>query len=621
VRTLNLGILAHVDAGKTSLTERLLLATGVIDRLGRVDDGTTQTDTLDLERRRGITIRSAVVSFVVDDVTVNLIDTPGHPDFIAEVDRALGILDGAVLLVSAVEGVQAQTRLLMRALQRSAVPTLVFVNKIDRVGARPDEVVAAILDRLTPSVVPLSTTRGAGSPGAEVVALGRTDEAHVTQLVEVLAERDVALLEDHLTDARVGYERLRGGLAAQTARGWVNPVCFGSAITGAGIAELIDAIVSLLPATTGDVDAPLAGTVFKIERSAARERLAYVRLFAGTLHRRDRCRVGDREETVTAIDVFDGGTARSAPSAGAGQVATLHGLGAVQVGDPIGAPPPAAPEQHFAPPTLEAVVAPARPEDRSMLHAALVELAEQDPLIDLRLDDDRGDLVVSLYGEVQKEVLRDTLLAEYGVAVDFRETVIVCIERPAGVGHALRVRGRPGNPFQATVGIRIEPGPDGSGLAIRSEIPPGWIPPAYTVAVEETARASLLRGLSGWRVSDAIVTITDCDHRPPPVPVGGFRDLTPIVARAALEQAGTTVCEPIQRFEIELPSDTVAEVLSLLARLEASPDAHDVRGATTVLGGEVRTAHAPRLRQQLPGVTRGEGVAELFFGTYRPLGS
>src|SRR4051795_12942234 len=169
MRTLNLGILAHVDAGKTSLTERLLLAAGVIDRLGSVDDGTTQTDTLDLERRRGITIRSAVVSFVVDDVTVNLIDTPGHPDFIAEVDRVLGVLDGAVLVVSAVEGVQAQTRLLMRALQRLRVPTLIFINKIDRGGADVAAVLRGIERRLAVRAVPLTRATEAGTRAAATV--------------------------------------------------------------------------------------------------------------------------------------------------------------------------------------------------------------------------------------------------------------------------------------------------------------------------------------------------------------------------------------------------------------------------------------------------------------------
>jgi ribosomal protection tetracycline resistance protein len=159
----NLGILAHVDAGKTTLTERLLYAAGVIDEVGRVDDGNTQTDTLALERRRGITIKSAVVSFVVEGVTVNLIDTPGHPDFIAEVERVLGVLDGAVLVVSAVEGVQAQTRVLMRGLRRLRIPTLIFVNKIDRRGADPGRVLRGIADRLTRAVVPMGEATRLGT--------------------------------------------------------------------------------------------------------------------------------------------------------------------------------------------------------------------------------------------------------------------------------------------------------------------------------------------------------------------------------------------------------------------------------------------------------------------------
>src|SRR3954452_3179323 len=207
VRSLNLGILAHVDAGKTSLTERLLLGAGVIDELVSLDDGNTQTDSLALERARGITIKSAVVSFVVEDVTINLIDTPGHPDFIAEVERGLSVLDGAVLVVSAVEGVQAQTRVLMRALQRLRVPTLFFVNKLDRRGADLARVRAEIAAKLTPAVV---------SPDASAA--------------EVLADRDDAFLAAYLD----GEGEWRAELAAQTARAVVHPLYAGSAITGAG---------------------------------------------------------------------------------------------------------------------------------------------------------------------------------------------------------------------------------------------------------------------------------------------------------------------------------------------------------------------------------------------------
>ena len=182
--TLNLGIVAHVDAGKTSLTERLLFAAGVIDDVGRVDDGNTQTDTMALERQRGITIKSAVVSFAVGGLTVNLIDTPGHPDFVAEVERTLAVLDGAVLVISAVEGVQAQTRVLMRALRRLGLPTLIFVNKIDRAGARDEQVVAEIREKLTPGIVSMGSVQGLGTRGAVFSPYGADDAAFTARLAD-----------------------------------------------------------------------------------------------------------------------------------------------------------------------------------------------------------------------------------------------------------------------------------------------------------------------------------------------------------------------------------------------------------------------------------------------------
>jgi ribosomal protection tetracycline resistance protein len=208
--TLNLGILAHVDAGKTSLTERLLYAAGVIDEVGSVDDGTTRTDSLALERQRGITIKSAVVSFSVGEVTVNLIDTPGHPDFIAEVERALSVLDGAVLVVSAVEGVQPQTRILMRALQRLRVPAVLFVNKIDRRGAGDVRVLRDISERLTPAVVAMGSAHELGSRTASFACWDGSDAAFTARLTEVLAEHDEAIMAAFVRgEPPVPYPRLR----------------------------------------------------------------------------------------------------------------------------------------------------------------------------------------------------------------------------------------------------------------------------------------------------------------------------------------------------------------------------------------------------------------------------
>src|SRR5215210_3568119 len=194
MRTLNLGILAHVDAGKTTVTERLLYTAGAISKIGSVDQGTTQTDTLELERERGITIKSAVASFAIDDLTVNILDTPGHPDFIAEVERVLRVLDGAILVISAVEGVQPQTPLLFRALERLDVPTLLFLNKIDRRGADPGRVLDSIAKRLTPAVVPMGDATDLGTPQAQFRPGGPDDPAHRALLAERLAEHDEGLL-------------------------------------------------------------------------------------------------------------------------------------------------------------------------------------------------------------------------------------------------------------------------------------------------------------------------------------------------------------------------------------------------------------------------------------------
>jgi ribosomal protection tetracycline resistance protein len=272
-KTLNLGILAHVDAGKTTLTERLLFDSGVIGQLGAVDAGTTQTDSLPLERQRGITIRSAVASFPIGDVTVNLIDTPGHPDFIAEVDRVLTVLDGVVLVISAVESVQAQTRILMRSLQRLGIPALLFVNKIDRSGADPGKVLQDIARRLKITPFAIGGVTSAGTRGAAVTSQGADDAEFTAGLAELLAGNNEKLLAAYVdSEAGIPYRQLSTELAQQTRRGLVYPVFFGSAITGAGIAPLTAGITSLLPAPGGDPGGPLSGRILRSSAAAGRRR-------------------------------------------------------------------------------------------------------------------------------------------------------------------------------------------------------------------------------------------------------------------------------------------------------------------------------------------------------------
>ena len=298
---LNLGIVAHVDAGKTTLTERLLYAAGVIDEVGSVDDGTTQTDSLALERQRGITIKSAVVSFTVGDVTVNLIDTPGHPDFIAEVERALSVLDGAVLVISAVEGVQPQTRILMRALQRLRVPAVLFVNKIDRRGAGYDRLLRDIAERLTTAIVAMGRVHELGTRAARVTPCDGADAGFRARLAELLAEQSESIMAAYVHDqTRLSYRRLRRELAAQVRRGQAYPVFFGSALTGAGVGALMNGVAELLPTAGRNAAGPASGQVFKIERGPAGEKIAYVRMFSGTVRTRDRVRAGTGREPARA---------------------------------------------------------------------------------------------------------------------------------------------------------------------------------------------------------------------------------------------------------------------------------------------------------------------------------
>jgi ribosomal protection tetracycline resistance protein len=611
-RTLNLGILAHVDAGKTTLTERLLHAAGIIDEPGDVDHGTTQTDSLPLEQQRGITIKSAVVSFEIDDVTVNLIDTPGHPDFIAEVERVLSVLDGAVLVLSAVESVQAQTPLLMRALQRLGVPTLLFVNKTDRAGADGGRVLEAIAERLTPAIVPMPAS-------AESLA--------------VLAEHDEALLAAYVDDStRISDGRLREELAEQTRRALVHPVFLGSARTGEGIAPLMSGIAELLPASAGDGEGPASGGVFKIERGPAGEKIAYARMFSGMVNVRDRLRFGrDSEGKVTAIRVFERGSAEQRPSASAGEIAQLWGLGEIRIGDAIGTSQPSA-RHHFAPPTLETVVVPRDPNAKAGLYGALAELAEQDPLINLRQDDARQELFVSVYGEVQKQVIQATLLADYGLDVDFRETTTICVERPVGVGEAVERLRREPNPFLATVGLRVEPAPAGRGVRYAREVAVhGTMPPAFFRAVEETVHETLRQGLHGWQVVDSTVTLTATGYLPrqshshqgfsKAMSSTGedFRKLTPLVLMSALRRAGTVVCEPVHRFRLDFPADTLALVLSTLARLGAVAGTPTLRESWATLEGEIPAARMHELQRSLGSLTRGEGVLELSFDHYEPV--
>ncbi|MER6139113.1 tetracycline resistance ribosomal protection protein Otr(A) [Streptomyces sparsogenes] len=660
-RTVNIGILAHVDAGKTSLTERLLFDTGAIDRLGSVDSGTTQTDSGDIERERGITVRSAVASFTVGPAQVNLIDTPGHSDFIAEVERALGVLDGAVLVLSAVEGVQAQTRVLMKTLRRLRLPTLLFVNKIDRAGARHEGLLADIRHKLAPHPVAMTAVRDLGTRDARALPRSLDDADFRADAAEALAETDDALLARVLDGPPPTAAELRAALAAGTAEGRVHPVFFGSALSGEGVGALVRAMVRLLPPAPGGPDgangqkgaggAAPRGAVFAVERRAcAPGKTAYLRLFAGELAVRQRVTLhrhgpgGTPVEytgQITSLDVV--GRAGAGTGAGrltAGNIAKVRGLAEVRVGDRLG---PAAAETnaetateadgtadlgiatHFAAPSLSTVVRARQPGPgpAARLHAALLTLADQDPLIHTRALPG-GATSVLLYGEVQKEIIAATLARDFGIEADFEPSRPAHIERPVGVGEACEEIARRGHTgLWATIGLRVEPAPAGSGAAFRYETELGALPRAFHHAIEETVYETLAQGHEGRPVTDCVVTLVRSGFCSPVSTAGDFRGLTPVVLERALREAGTRVYEPCHAFELEIPHDALAPVSAQLTAAEADiADARETGGGEPawLLEGRIPAREVHGVKRWLPGLTRGEAVWWSRPSGYRPLG-
>lgn len=626
---LNLGILAHVDAGKTTLTERILYQTGVIAAPGSVDKGTTQTDSRDLERARGITIWSAVASFRLGELTVNLIDTPGHGDFIAEVARALDALDAVVLVVSAVEGVQPQTRRLARAIRAAGLPLIVFINKIDRLGARGEPLLDDIREKLGLRVVALNRPDGLGDRAASVTPVDRTAPAWRAALTDLLAEASERVIEEYeRTGGEPSAAFLDAELRRQVANREVSPAFFGSAITGAGVDALLAGVEEWLPPAVGDADAPASGTVFKIARRPGGEKVVYVRLFDGRLAVRQHVSLhrhsswGEPEEIderITAIDRFSGGAAIQTGEIAAGEIAALHGLREARIGDRIGAGGGAARELPlaFPPPALESIV---RPLDRSQitrLREALEQLAEQDPLISLRQRNESGEISVRLYGDVQKEVLTDTLSRDYGLGVWFGPSRTICVERLVGSGEALEVIFEGGNPYYATLGFRVEPAAPGSGIRYERQL--GSLPLAFYRATEETVYDALQQGLAGWEVIDCVVTLFQPGFNSILSTAGDFRKLVPLVLLEAIRQAGTVVCEPIDALELEVPEDTYGTICGALIQARATIEDTRVDGATCHLTVTIPTVELRGIEQQLPGLTRGEGGWSSHFAGYRPV--
>ena len=432
---------------------------------------------------------------------------------------------------------------------------------------------------------------------------------------------------------------MRREIGVQTQRCVLNPVFFGSARTGAGVRSLMSGIADLLPASVpGDPEAGTFGTVFKIERGEAREKIAYARLFSGTIRTRDHLVYGQgHEDKVIALAIPDGRSDPARRSVTAGNIVKLWGLRDVQIGDRIGRSGTDEPEQQFGPPTMESHVHARNPADGPRLRMALGELAEQDPLIGLRQDDDFNEISVSLYGEIQKEIIQSALADDYGLEVEFRETTTIYIERPAGRGDATAFLTSDANPYMATIGLRIEPGPPDSGIAFAVDVDQRSVP-LYIYKSEDRfidhmthyVRRALGRGLFGWEVTDCKVTLTKCDYyigdgpTKPQVPMArstsaDFRLLTPLVLCRRWSRPGTRVCEPMLHLRVESPSETIGELLHAIAQLAGTVGETRVQQEHATVEARMPADRLSEFQRRLPGLSGGEGNLESRFDGYQPV--
>ena len=593
------GVLAHVDAGKTTLTEQMLFHSGSIRALGSVDRGTAHTDWMDVERERGISVRSAVTTFPWRDVEVNLIDTPGHVDFGAEVERSLRVLDGAVLVLSAVEGIQAQTAVLWKALRRMGIPTVVFINKTDRMGADPAGVLAQVQRRLSPMALPLHP----GDQGPETV--------------ERVAELDEVILGHWAEGRPVAPALLRERMAGQARAGSLYPVLFGSALKGLGVEELLDAVVDCLPPPAGDVLGPVSGLVFKLEHDKTMGRIAYVRLFSGELRNRDAVANATQgtQEKITQIRRVRAQRHEDTGLLQAGDIGSVCGLQA-RIGDVLGDPAGVPEGCAMAVPLLTVQAFAAQEADFPRLVAALKELADEDPMLELQWLRDERELHLRIMGVIQMEVLTSLLASRFGLEARFGAPSVIYRETPAKAGEGYIEYTMP-KPCWAVLRFAIEPGERGSGVVYASTVRDDAMLHRYQNQVERTLPEALKQGLHGWEVTDLRITLVEGQHHLVHTHPLDFAVATPMGIMNGLEATGTTLLEPMLACSITVPAALGNRVIGDILQMRGTFEAPAIGGGEFTVEARLPVATSLDYPTRLGSLSGGRGVLSTRFDGYQ----
>lgn len=615
----NVGIFAHVDAGKTTTTEHILFESGRIRSLGSVDSGTAVTDWLDIEKERGISVRAATTSYQWGGVRVNLVDTPGHVDFLSEVERSLRVMDGAVLIISAVEGVEAQTELIWNALRKLNIPTLLYVNKMDRIGADADRVLEDIRRYLSRDLLIVQAPVGSEQDFRAVNDLWRSESDPEAQqiLIESVADKDESLLEYYLGGDSLPLDRWKTEAERLSRSGAAYPVLFGASARGIGIHALMDAITAYLPGPGGDPEAPVSGIVFKIERDKTMGRMAFVRLYEGSMRNRDMIRNHTRQlqEKITQIRRVEGNRSEDVGLLEAGDIAAVCGLTGVQIGDILGSPEAIPEEAQLAVPLLTVQAQWENEQDYRGVVQALQEMSDEDPLLDVQWLQDERELHVKIMGPIQLEMLTSLLSSRYGLNVTFSQPSVIYKETPIQSAEGYIAYTMP-KPCWAILRFLIEPGERGSGIQYSAIVRTEDLLPQYQNEVARRVPEALQQGLYGWEVTDLKITLVEGQHHVWHTHPLDFAVATPMGLMNGLAAAGTRLLEPVLQFRIVVPEEFGGRVMNDLVQMRAVFGAPELRGDRMTIEGRVPLAESMEYPVTLGSLTKGRGTIITFFDGY-----
>lgn len=630
----NIGILAHVDSGKTTLTEQLLFLTGAIRNAGSVDSGTTATDCLSVEKQRGISVRTATATSSWKGVNINIIDTPGHIDFAGEVERALSALDYAVVIVSAVEGVRAHTENILKALDKADLPRLIFINKVDRTGSDVKKVKKELEEISSQKHIVLSSIENEGTENCSVNL--PVEKAFCMNATEILAEIDDEAAEIFLCDELLSKENADEIIRKKISDCRLTPVVYGSAKYGTGVKELADILVKYMPDSTRRATDDLCGIIFKIEHDKTLGKISHIRLFGGEIANRDEIElfapdknqiimsdaveIEDKKtirEKVSQIKKFCGAKSTDTGIIRSGDVAAVCGLPSAKNGFYIGTPKHIE-EADLVNPFLRVKVTPSDDDPLKIpaLATAMKELSDEEPYMDAKWENGQKEITISTTGKIQLEVLLNLLRERYNLSARFSPPTVIYKETPTKKAAGGSRYTMP-KPCWAVVDFEIEPMPRGYGVSYHGKLPNNQCFYRYQSHIRTSFNRCLEQGLYGWEVTDFKCTLIGGEHHTIHTHPLDFFVCTPMAFMNTLTQTGSTILEPLLKIRVTAPEDFSGKIFSEIVKMGGEYDTPVIRSGMIIVESVVPVATSMNFPEKLAAITSGRAILSQTFYGYR----